>query len=164
MEIAQDDYNEYNPFIRDYILKQTKKITPLSHTNLKLVDDKNKKVDGNVVYALETVREQASYIKMYKDFLPAFNKLSKQCQLIITFIIDEKVSYNSDRILITPAELAERELVSSKDRGYKIIRELKKNKFIASSPTPTVYYINILLFFKGDRRNVILNESYTLRK
>lgn len=146
-------YNSTNPFINQVVdsikTKNSKKtigtqwreVLDQTTGELKkeqiLVLGENKKVD------------QAEWYKMYNSSIASFYDLPKSCMKIFDFIM-KTINFDEDKVCLHPKKL-EQELNLSIVTVYKALSLLIDRKIIAKADTPTCYFINPNIAFKGDR-------------
>lgn len=138
-----------NPFITEI---KTKKVIgrKIQDTDYKLVDGKGKETGKTIVLAEEEEYDKAEYIKLF-DGIEFLTKLTKGGLKLAAFIF-KTVDFDNDIIILNPDILAEKGVINSRRAVYDAISDLIENKVIAKTNTTGIYYINVSLFFKGQRR------------
>lgn len=160
-------YNE-SPFLANRNIDTYTKINKIADApNLIGIYDKNtndSKEDIKIVYAKETELESLPFIKVY-DISMSFLLLSQIARTIIVFIVKNgRIKYNSNQIIFSVKDFAEKIGHKNTTNIYKGVNELINYGFWAKHEIENVYWLNHNIMFLGERRRLIYNKDYYLNK
>lgn len=119
---------------------------------------------GGAAFIREELVDTEQFIKLYAEGVRHIANLTaagfKLFQLVYLLMIEAP---NNDRLIIDFNELtATGKFVQSQKTFIRGINELLEKNIIYQSMTPSVYFLNMNLFFNGDRITKV--QSYKLRK
>lgn len=119
---------------------------------------------GGAAFIREEVVDTEQFIKLYAEGVRHIANLTaagfKIFQLVYLLMIENP---NSDRLIIDFNDLnATHKFSQSQKTFIRGINELLAKNIIYQSMTPSVYFLNMNLFFNGDRITRI--QSYKLKK
>lgn len=119
---------------------------------------------GGAAFVREEIVDTEQFIKLYAEGVRHIAKLTapgfKIFQLIYLLMLENP---NNDRLIIDFNELnATQKFTQSQKTFIRGINELLNKNIIYQSMTPSVYFLNMNLFFNGDRITKI--QSYKLKK
>jgi len=146
-------YNSTNPFVQQMVesveTKTSKKTIGTQWRNV--LDETTGELKKEQILVLGENRkvEKSEWYKMYYSSIASFYDLPKSCMKIFDFIM-KNIPYGSDKICLHPKKL-ENELDISLVTVYKALALLINRKILAKADTPTCYFINPNIAFKGDR-------------
>lgn len=107
---------------------------------------------------IEVIDDNEEFVKIYLTDLNAlkeYAKLSSTAQQILSYIFF-KINYNEDYFYKLDGEISK-----YTGLGYNVIyrgfKELVETKWVSKSDVKLKYWINVSLFFKGDRNKVLQN-------
>ncbi len=146
-------YNSTNPFVEQMIESvKTKTSKKTIGTQWRDVLDETTgelKKEQILVLGENKKVEKSEWYKMYYSSIASFYDLPKSCMKIFDYIM-QNIQYASDKICLHPKKLS-LELDLSIVTVYKALALLINRKLLAKADTPTCYYINPNIAFKGDR-------------
>lgn len=119
---------------------------------------------GGAAFIREELVDTEQFIKLYAEGVRHIANLTaagfKIFQLVYLLMIEAP---NNDRLIIDFNELiALKKFDQSQKTFIRGINELLEKQIIYQSMTPSVYFLNMNLFFNGDRITKV--QSYKLRK
>lgn len=145
----------YNPSVGDVRLKRKEKAIRLEHgRDVLLINPQTSEVLGEGVagFFRREVVDDEKFVKVFIGQLDKMFDLTKTGQRILKVVWDQ-VQENKDRdkVELKPLHPSVAKLGVSERVFQKGVRELLEKKFIFMSPVDGVYYINMGIFFNGNR-------------
>jgi hypothetical protein len=149
--------NNKNPFmeqaieeIKGHVVKKYRSATNTGEKAiLKAVDD-NGELLGHTSFVRNIEVDEAQFTKIYLSNFSAFHDLGKQAIRIFGYIMTKLVPKQDLFIFLLDEALDYTEYVT-KGPVYKGLGELVEAGIIARGPSDTLYYINPMVVFNGDR-------------
>jgi hypothetical protein len=132
---------------------------------LSVVGDENLRQEAykSEAQAFISIRKEVDTAKFTKIFLQNIQEMFKLknpgLRVFGYFLNASKI--NDDKVLFSLEDCMEFCGYKTGTSVYKGLRELLENEFVARTKQPNVYYINLAIFFNGDRLYVI--RQYTKR-
>lgn len=142
-----------NPFINElYDLKTSKKdVTVADGGMMEVTDTKTGQVVTAAMRFIQEKRMDNSYfVKEFPAGMFVLSELSACARLVVVYIKLALV-FQSDVFVFDTKKCMEVTGITDKFRIYRAIRELKDKEVIAGTGKPKTYFINPLMFFRGDR-------------
>lgn len=138
-----------NPFLEDLFIKESTKINKIGDTNLRIVDETGKEVEGNVVYAKEHNVDRTPFVKLFDTtFLLT---LGKSGITMFHYMVKHLIKYNQDYVVIYIDDVLSRTTYNAPKSAYKGINELINAKVLAKTTNQGMYWINPAILYKGER-------------
>lgn len=154
--MAQRKTDLPNPFISidNFKPKARQKIIPNKGSNE--VYNEDGEIHKGVIGFVTPPKIYDSYrfIKFYKDGLIAMDELSEAGLKVLRYILN--IMDYSDTVSFDIRECEKFTKYKQRTHIYKAIRELKEKNILADTDIPRVFFINPLMFYKGDRLKLLL--------
>lgn len=156
-----------NPSIDTVVLNsRTKKVFAKNNEALYITNvetGEHTPATGGAAFVKEEIVDSEQFIKLYAAGVKHIANLTtagfKIFQLVYLLMIE---SPNNDRLIIDFHELvATKKFDQSQKTFIRGINELLGKNIIYQSMTPSVYFLNMNLFFNGDRITMV--QSYKIR-
>lgn len=106
--------------------------------------------------------DNSYFVKEFSQGMLIVSGLSSVSRLVVAYIKMSLV-FQSDIFVFNTKKCMEITGTKDKTRIYRAIRELKDKEVIASAGKPKMYFINPMMFFRGDRAK-LLNEYIKNKK
>ncbi len=145
-----------NPFVKGlYAMKRGKKTVAIASKDYGLYDkgtgeiqlEENQRLRGFI--GMQRIVDKDEFVKIFLGGLAKYLELSQLGQTVLTFLF-HAAKIGDDRILFEVRACMEF-IKRSEATCWRGIGELLNKEFIARTETANVYYINVNLFYKGDR-------------
>ena len=107
-------------------------------------------VNGIALMHKQTIIDRDKFIKIYISEVSSLLDLSKSGLKVFGYIL-QSLQPQQHEIYIYFPDLLKACAYKSKNQAYKGLFELVKNKIIALSHKPNIWYINPNILFNGDR-------------
>jgi hypothetical protein len=103
----------------------------------------------------------AKRMKLKRDFILEltdypYRELSYQALQVYGFIKHRKIEFNTDRIMLKAEDIQEYLGHKTTKSAYKILKELCMKQIIYNSDINGVYFINLVIVFKGSLTKILL--------
>lgn len=147
---------EENPFIntdkanQSFSYERTRK-----HGKHQIVNEKGQRL-GNVTMWKMVMADKETFVKVFTSGLDNLLPLSMGGQMLFKHIC-RSLRPNKDRVYLDGKEFIKEYNIKSINTFYKSLSELLDNQIIANTNEKGFYYININIFFNGDRVKFIQN-------
>lgn len=156
MAKSTDSGSGNNPFVKDlYSVKTKNRQSVIANGSVvDVVDTKTGEVQTgyNAVNRMRLF-DAEGFIKLYPAGLIVFGELSSRAQKVLLYFLSE-LKYE-DTVCFALDNCKEYTGYTDKSHIYKAISELKDRGVIASSYKPKHFFINPLMFYRGDRLRLI---------
>lgn len=153
-----------NPFLGNNgyleIDRGTKK-SIIGGTNKILVDSKTGETEGVAILHRFTEVDKTTFVKLFVNEISALFGLTRTGLKTFGFILT-CLKPNDDSIYIYIPDLLEYAEWGSLKQAYRGLGELIKNKIIAPSVKPNVWFVNPKVVFNGDR--IAFIKEYRLKQ
>jgi len=142
-----------NPFVPK--TKIGNKLTKLSNV------DTDNAIEVDIVLAKESQYDKTPFTKVYNHDFDFLLKLTKPGLRLFCYIAKHLANFNKDSIYLYKEDFFDKmnELneKGATDDGFKDgVNDLIKHKIIALSDKPLIYFINPNIFYRGERRYLLL--------
>lgn len=119
---------------------------------------------GTAAFLKRSTVDNSQFMKVYFGQLKAMYDLTKTAQHVFMIVWDQVQSNkDQDKILLKPVMAKMLGIQISERVFQKGVRELLEKEFIYMSPFDGMYYINMGIFFNGNRL-VVVNEYIKQQK
>jgi hypothetical protein len=145
----------YNPSAADVKLRQKERPVRLERgQNLMLVNPQTSEVmaEGTVGFFRREVVDDERFMKVFMGQLDHMFDLTKAGQRILKIIWEQLHNdKDKDKVELTPLQPSVTRLGVTERAFQRGVRELLEKKFVFMSPVDGVYFINMGMFFNGNR-------------
>jgi hypothetical protein len=146
--------HKQNPYILK--TKKGKRLTKVESLNITL-----DAIQSELVIAKEEINDKTPFTKVYYHNFDFLLKLNKQGLRLFCYIAKNLVNFNQDTVYLYKEDYFDK-MRAIEEKGisdssfYEGISNLNLNNIIAESTKPYIYYINPNVFFRGERRYLLL--------
>lgn len=156
-----------NPFLFQEDIETKEVLTKIKDLDVELVKKGTQTIiEEHIVYAAASVVDKAAFIKFYDKGIKVLKEVSGVSHDVLVYILDNCLEFNRDMfafskgdyIVNTRSDVSERSI----DRALSTLKQLG-----IISPIPdysNMYYINIFMFFKGERRWLFYKYNINMQK
>ncbi len=153
-----------NPSFNDVVLNtKTRKVFASNNEALYItnaVTGEQTPATGGATFIKEDIVDNAQFIKLYAEGVKHLANLNgagfKMFQIVYQLMLDNP---NNDKLIIDYNDLLHRNIFTQSQKTFiRGINELLEKGILYQSVTANVYFLNLNLFFNGDRINIV--KSY----
>lgn len=145
----------HNPSASDVTLRPKEKSTKLEHgKNVLLINCETSEIlgEGTAGFFHQESVDDAQFMKVYIGKLDSMFQLTKTGQRIFQIVWDQVQQHKDQDIVSLKPMLAKFQNKLIPERTFQRgVRELLEKKFIFMGPVDGVYYINMGIYFNGNR-------------
>ena len=155
-KVGVDTYST-NPFWKDTVIKVGKKRINVAGGYHTSADGSQTEHSGiHVVHPVD----KSEFIKIYTKNVKAIFDLKPSAQRVLQYVMVElQKTPGADAIYLAwigvEEYLSAEQVSMGRSSFHRALKELLKNKFLAESTKPSMYWFNTNLFFNGDRMTFI---------
>lgn len=141
-----------NPFAEEMVdgLKIKRKQIFAGKGEHLLISQHTGEIEGQTAFLKTKQVDPEKFVKIYLDSLENFFELSTNSIKVLSYIFTV-TKPNTDIIFFDTKKAMEYTGYRSKNTINKALLQLIENKFIARATAASVYFINPIIFFNGDR-------------
>jgi len=149
-----------NPYVKEYIneLRTGYSTTRIGKRESLMIHEPDSDRHGEIVSQtiIKEVKiiEKASFIKLFHDEIERIYALPKNAAKVFQYICDNLVM-NSDEIYLWTEDMVKTCGYTDQQQVNKALVTLTEYGFIAPTPKPYLWFINVNIFFMGDRLTLI---------
>jgi hypothetical protein len=117
---------------------------------LQAVDSNTGEILGHTTFIRQIEVDEDKFAKIYLSNFSAFHELGKQAIKVFGYIL-ERLEPNKDMFMFFLDECMEHTKYATKKPIYRGLAELVESEIIARGPADTIYFINPMIVFNGNR-------------
>lgn len=160
-----------NPFVDDQLITQLSGQKNVYYTQIaqnSLVDLQTGEIEPAKLQVIKKIRaDKEQFVKVYTTHLKAFFELSTGAYKLLQYVLYtiQNEAINKDKVYLSVNSSQEFFINQgskiSSSSYYKSMKELVEKLFLAETTEQNVYFINLKLFFNGDRVEFITKFQVT---
>jgi hypothetical protein len=146
---------EHNPSAANIALKKKERAIKIEHgANVLLINGETSEIlgEGTAAFLKREIVDDEQFMKVYVGKLDAMFQLTKTGQHIFKIVWDQvQNNKDQDQVLLKPIMAKNLNQKISERVFQKGVRELLEKKFIFMGQIDGIYFINMGIFFNGNR-------------
>lgn len=161
--IKSYEKHEANPFVEETIkgLKVKRKNVIVGNPQHLIVGKNTGEIEGQVAFMKYVEVESDKFVKIFIAELQSLFNLSNSSIKVFGYILSI-TKPNDDRVIFSMKKCREYTGYKSDVPIFNGLASLLENGFIARTDSPSIYFINPLVFFNGDR--ILFVKQYVKRR
>lgn len=162
--------HKHNPFVDDHLITQLsgqKNVYYSQNTRNSLVDLETGEIEPAKLQVIKKIRaDKEQFVKVYTTHLKAFFELSTGAYKLLQYVLYtiQNDAINKDKVYLSVNSAQEFFIEQgskiSSSAYYKAMKELVEKLFLAETTGTNIYFINLKLFFNGDRVDFITKFQF----
>ena len=168
-KLTDYEKNYENPFLKQAVEQINnniqKKYRSATNTGEKAIlrayDDRTGEELGHTSFIRQIEVDEAKFAKLYLSQLTAFFDLKESAMRVFAYFL-ENLHPGADVVLFIPDKVLEYTKYKTLKPVYKGLGQLIEAEVIARGPSDSIYYINPMVIFNGNR--ITFAKSYIKKK
>jgi hypothetical protein len=153
---------ERNPFIADALASTKTRMKRIKQNTrgdkMLVINDTSGEVISDTFFVTTHEVDQARFVKLYVSAVKGITEMTNAGTRVFELLFNRvQENVGKDKIHLTFPSIDQNQFAMSETTFYRGMKELIKNRFIAESTTPGIYFLNPECMWNGDRLSFVQN-------